>query len=144
MRQGRRIKQPSAVSQTLTKTLITLAILAAIAGLGVWFVTTRDSAPPPLSAADKAAGIHGLPTSRRLRCRPRRHHDRLNGRQCLGHQHRLQRTGHHRPHHPGPGKTSVRLTEEGESANPLDLKLRLVNVRTSGAGAPYADVQITR
>ncbi|HNM98582.1 MAG TPA: hypothetical protein P5108_02795 [Marmoricola sp.] len=142
MRQGRRIKQPSAVSQTLTKTLITLAILAAIAGLGVWFVTTRDSAPPPLSAADKAAGIHRLQPPGDSGVDPV--DITIDSTVANVWVTSIDSSGLATIALTTPaGKTSVRLTE-GESANPLDLKLRLVNVQTSGAGAPYADVQITR
>lgn len=142
MRQGRRIKQPSARVQALTKAMTTMICLAAIAGLAVWFVTTRDSAPPPLSAAEKAAGIHRMQPPGDGGVDPV--DISIDSTVANVWVTSINSSGLATISLTTPaGKTSVRLTE-GESANPLDLKLKLIKVKTSGAGAPYADLQITK
>ncbi len=130
MRQGRRIKHPSASSQALTKVLVPLMIVTMIIGLAIWLVLGRNTTPPPLSVADKSAGIHRMQPPGDGGVDPVDISIDSSGLATIA----LTTPA---------GKTSVRLTE-GESANPLDLKLKLIKVKTSGAGAPYADLQITK
>ncbi|MEI2671778.1 MAG: hypothetical protein V9G13_11800 [Marmoricola sp.] len=142
MRQGRRIKHPSASSQALTKVLVPLMIVTMIIGLAIWLVLGRNTTPPPLSVADKSAGIHRMQPPGDGGVDPV--DISIDSTVANVWVTSIDSSGLATIALTTPaGKTSVRLTE-GESANPLDLKLKLIKVKTSGAGAPYADLQITK
>ncbi len=140
MRQGRRIKNTAQPGQTVVKVLVTVLVLVACAAALIWWATSRNPAPPPLSAAERSAGIHRMQPPGDSGVDP----------VDLGAETEVTNVWVTRIE--ADGRTDLAITTpqgrdqvsllKGEVATRLGVTLKLIDVHNPGGRGAYAEVQI--
>lgn len=140
MRQGRRINTTPNRSQVLVKALISMLVVIGGVVAVIWWVNFRNPTPPPLTAAERSAGIHRMQPPGDGGVNP----------VDLGSQTevinvwvtQIEADGTTRLAIATPqGRSDVTLREGQEDAA-MGVRMKLLKVHSPGSRGAYADVRI--
>lgn len=140
MRQGRRINTTPNRSQALVKALLSMLVMAAGVAAVIWWVNFRNPTPPPLTAAERSAGIHRMQPPGDSGVNPV---DLVSQAEVINvWVTQIEADGTTRLAITTPqGRSDVTL-REGQEESAMGVTMKLLKVHAPGGRGTYADVQI--